>query len=96
MTNIKTLLYRWRFRYAPLIRRVTICRIRGHRLGQIECYHHHGWPFHRPCKRCGIEIGCRYEPLRGIFEYDPNYRHDGRYGIDMLLEEALEAQVRHD
>jgi len=84
--------YRWRFRVVPWIKRRTICAVRGHDLGQIEWIYYNGWPYHRPCKTCGVEVGCRYESLRGIYEYEPGYRHDGRYGIDMFVDEAMEAQ----
>ncbi len=93
---LAVLRYRLRFRVWPKLLRWTVCAARGHRLGQTEWYpvkrHGKRWGYHRPCKRCRLEIGCSYEPMRGIYEYEPGYRHDGDYGIDMLLDEAMEAQ----
>ena len=94
MVRLRILRYRLRTRYLPRLLRWTICAVQGHRLGQVEFLYFNGWPFHRPCKRCGVEIGCRYEPLRGIYEYEPGYRHDGRRGVDMLLDEAIEAAAK--
>lgn len=88
--RLRVLRYRWRFTYWPRIKRYTVCAVRGHRLGQIEMLYFNGWPFHRPCKRCGVEIGCRYESMRGIYQYEPGYRHDGRLGVDALIEELQE------
>lgn len=92
MGKIRVFRYRWQTRYLPRLLRWTICAARGHKLGQVELLCFNGWPFHRPCKRCGVQVGCRYESLRGICEYEPGYRHDGRRGLDMLIEEAEVAQ----
>ena len=89
------LLYRWRVRWWPRVLRWTLCVVRGHDLGQIGPLYRKGWSFHRPCKRCRVEVGCSYESMRGIYEYEPGVRHNGRYGLDMLVDEATEAQRWH-
>ena len=96
MGRIQVFRYRLRFRWWPRLLRWTVCAARGHTLGQIEMLCYNGYPFHRPCKRCGIEVGCDYESLRGIYGYEPGYHHDGVTGTDRLVEEAMEAQVESD
>ena len=90
--RLRVQIYRWHFRYLPWIRRVAVCSVLGHRLGQIEMMYRNGWPFHRPCKRCRVEVGCRYAHLRGIYEYQPGFRHDGRLGVEALIDELTEAE----
>lgn len=88
--------WRWRwFKAKRAIQRLTICAVRGHHAGQIELYPKRSkgvrWSYTRECKRCGFTIGCRYESGRGIYEYEPGIRHDGRLELDVVIEEAREA-----
>ena len=98
-TYLKVLRYRARFRWWPRLLRWTVCAARGHRLGQVEMYPVSSkrsrdgkfWEYSRPCKRCCVAVGCAYESMRGIYEYEAGYRHDGRTGIDALIEEASDS-----
>ena len=94
---IMVLRYRLRTKWIPTLIRMTVCAARGHKLGQIEWYpvsrKGRRWGYLRGCTRCRFEIGCEYEPMRGIYEYEHGFRHDGDLGIDMLMEEA-EAAAR--